>query len=539
MTGSDNRLNFDQKSQRASMQVDYHIDANTLSHSFLSGYEYLYDSSSLEQELSAYQNKTGFLGYNAGLHLLPNLALSLGGKAYIRKEQDRYAADRFLDSDGHELNAALNASIDLGASNLGIKADIQAKKLDWEAYKQSTAGAWFNLDKRDVSIRQNINWDYREDDLYVLQIIDDQLRFGEYRLNDAQKRNSLSYNAYLEYQSPKRLHLAFSDNLSRRSIALKNNAVRSSEDLINQAILNLDYKLFPALYINTNISHNYAFKDFSFLGNTRSTEFRSLGGKIIWEYLPADSLFINASIDLQRTTYPQEQHRWDNDLLNRQIRLGAVYHYKQRMRIAALLGLFDREDVYLDGILSSNNKTIQGIFLQPECSVLIADRLAFKQNYLIRADYTDYIYGEKAGSVYRQLGYRYSLVFDSFPLIAHSNDPLWLLLPYRQDQDNAVLIEASFAYEQNEYADHRQDYYLIGNRNIRKTASLTLKHDISSFYVILEPSYSWGTWMRYSMLFGLACRFNNESLLELSINPVGDSLQDLDWKSTINLNLRF
>jgi hypothetical protein len=41
------------------------------------------------------------------------------------------------------------------------------------------------------------------------------------------------------------------------------------------------------------------------------------------------------------------------------------------------------------------------------------------------------------------------------------------------------------------------------------------------------------------MLFGLAWRFNNESLLELSINPVGDSIRDLDWKSTVNLNLRF
>ena len=64
---SDNRLYFDQSSRRYTLQMKYLIQNKLLSHNIIGGYEYLYDSSSLEQELSAYQNRTGFLGYRADL----------------------------------------------------------------------------------------------------------------------------------------------------------------------------------------------------------------------------------------------------------------------------------------------------------------------------------------------------------------------------------------------------------------------------------------------------------------------------------------
>ncbi len=538
MTVSDNRLNFDQNSRRSTVQMKYLIQSKLLNHNISTGYEYLYDSSSLQQELSAYQNRTGFLAYRADLHLVPGFELALGGKAFIRKEQDRYAEHRFLNSDGSELNAALNIVSELGDSNLGLNANLDAKKMDWEAFRQGRAGAWYNYDSRRFTTQQIVAWDYREDDLYVLQVDEEKQGVGQYSHNDSQKRNQLSWQGGFHFHNTN-LQASLSDHLTFKHVRFENNAVRSNEDLTNQATLNLNYQLTRSLGVSSAVTHHYAFKDFTYLGNTRSTELRSVSSRLAWEYLPLDTLFVSASIDLQRTSYPQDKHRWDNDLLNKQLRLGGSYHYKRRIRFAALTGLSSKEDVYLDGILSSNNKTVKGIYLQPECDILFGDRLVFAQDYFIRADYTDYIYGERAGSLYRQLGYQYSLRFDSYPLIANSNDPVWMLLPYRQIQDKAIMIQASFAYEQNDYADSRHDYYVIGSKNIRKTATLTLKRDISPIYVILEPAYSWGTWTRYSILFGMAWRFNNESMLELSINPVGDSVEDLDWKSSVNLNLRF
>jgi len=538
MNASDNRLNFDQTSRRSTLQMNYLIQNKLLSHNIIGGYEYLYDSSSLEQELSAYQNRTGFLGYRADLRPISGLELALGGKAFIRKEQDRYSEHRLLGSNGSELNAALNFNSELGDCNVGLNANVDTRKMDWEAFRQSRAGAWFNYDSSRFTTQQIIAWDYREDDLYVLQVNENRSGQGEYSLSDSQKRNQLSYQGGIHFHNSN-LQASLSDNLTFKHVTFDNNAVRSNEDLINQAVLNLNYQIEPTLGFNTTVTHNYAFKDFTYLGNTRSTELRSVSSRLAWEYLPIDTLFVSASINLQRTMYPQDKHRWDNDLLNKQLRLGGSFHYKRRIRLAALTGLSSKEDVYLDGILSSNNKTVKGIYLQPECAILFGDRLVFAQNYFIRADYTDYIFGERAGSLYRQLGYQYSLKFDNYPLIANSNDPVWILLPYRQTQDKAIMVQASFAYEQNDYADSQHDYYIIRSKNIRKTATLTFKRDIRSIYLILEPAYSWGTWSRYSMLFGLAWRFNNESLLELSINPVGDSIRDLDWKSTVNLNLRF
>jgi len=40
-------------------------------------------------------------------------------------------------------------------------------------------------------------------------------------------------------------------------------------------------------------------------------------------------------------------------------------------------------------------------------------------------------------------------------------------------------------------------------------------------------------------LLGAAWRFNNNSLVEFSLNPVGEDLQSLDWKTSVSLNLQF
>jgi len=543
MTGSDERLNFDQKSRRASMEMDLFLTGKLMTHQFLSGYEYLYDASALEQELSPYQNKTAFLGYGAIFQPLDSLSISFTGKGFIRREQDRYAADRSLKSDGYQALAALRASAGLGETQLGFSAQLDGKSLDWEAYRQSTLNAWMSYGDYVFAIQQNFNWDYREDDLYVLQPDSTRGREGSYSRSDRQTRNSIAYNAFIDYLPSETMRLRFSDVLSRRYISLKENAVRSNTDLLNQAVLDLDGQILPRLSLNARALYNYGIKDFNYLGNTRRVELRGLSSRLGWEYLDGDSLVATASVELQRTLYPEDQHRWDNDLLTKSLRLGMVHYWKKRIKLSGWMSWNIRDDVYIDGVLSSNNKQVNSIILQPDCSILIGDRLSFKQNYLIRADYTKSMYenplGEQTRSLYRQLGYRYSLCFDSFPFIARSGDPIWLQLPYRSSHDNAFLVEASFGYEQNDYADYIDTYYSIVSKNIRKSAGLLLKHDIRSLYYIIEPRFSWGTWREYSLLLGLAWRFNNLSLLEVSINPIAEDLDDPDWRSSVNLSLRF
>jgi hypothetical protein len=85
MTGSDERLNFDQKSRRASMEMDLFLTGKLMTHQFLSGYEYLYDASALEQELSPYQNKTAFLGYGAIFQPLDSLSISFRARVHQQR----------------------------------------------------------------------------------------------------------------------------------------------------------------------------------------------------------------------------------------------------------------------------------------------------------------------------------------------------------------------------------------------------------------------------------------------------------------------
>jgi hypothetical protein len=53
------------------------------------------------------------------------------------------------------------------------------------------------------------------------------------------------------------------------------------------------------------------------------------------------------------------------------------------------------------------------------------------------------------------------------------------------------------------------------------------------------PQVVWGTWTEYNLLLGINVQFNNSSYLEFSLTPHSETLDDIDWRSSINLNLRF
>ena len=210
------------------------------------------------------------------------------------------------------------------------------------------------------------------------------------------------------------------------------------------------------------------------------------------------------------------------------------------MKLINWLTLTARDDVYPNALLSSNNNRINGISWHPECNILLGDRLVFMQAYNIRTDYTNYMYSiEQPDNLYRQLLYQYRLLFDSYPFVARSGDSRWLALPYRKSNGNIVKMEISYQYEQNEYGDKSGEYYNISTKIKRHVADIVFKYEIQNFYYTLQPKYSWGTWKEYAMLLGVAWQFNRESIIEMSINPFGESPKELDWQMTFNVNMRF
>jgi hypothetical protein len=344
----------------------------------------------------------------------------------------------------------------------------------------------------------------------------------------------------LSYYPAENMEFMLSENYSERRTRLDQNIVRNNGEFFNRLALDFNYFILPQLTLSSEASHGLTVKDFSYAENTRHLENRGLSSSIGWEYAKYDSLILTLGIDLQKTLFPKNNHRWDNDLRTRSSRLGWKHYYRDNVRLSNWLTYNVREDVYIDSLLSANNHLLKSLSYMPQIDLLLGDRLCFEQAYQIRADYTDYIYSAvNTDKLYRQLGYRFSLIFDSFPYVARAGDDKWFQMPYRQNRGSAFMADITFAYEENQYAQKQDDYYTINTKNRRYQAMLTIRHDIGDLYYSIRPQYIWGTWKEYSVVAGFNWQFNNQSYLEFTLTPISEELPEIDWRSSVNLSLRF
>ncbi len=536
---SEQRLNFSQRSRRSLLSLDLAFDRELLRHSVESGYEYLYDSSELDEQFQPYRNKTGFLGYTLDLMPLDSLLFEAGVQGFIRSEEDRYLLGSKLNSQGYLVHGRASAATELLNTRTGLSAAYERKTMDWEYYQTGSLTAWLNHQSQNLLVNNNFSLSRRDDDIYVLLPDASAGGRGFYNLDDSQRRSSLVYSGSLEYEPWELLRVSLQESFNKRITDLAENTVRNNSDLMNQASLSLELKPGSNLGWSSTFSHGYGLKTFSLTQTRRASENRFLSSGLNWEYTDGDTLSTSFSVDLQRSSFPDDQNRWDNDLRQIRVNLANAHYWKDRLKLSTRLFWNLTDDVYMDGLLSGNNKQTASYIYNPSCALLIGDRLLFNQNYLVRADYTSYMYDLTDKAFYRQLELEYKLVFDSFPFAARSQDQRWLLLPYRNNDGNAFLADLSFGFERNEYADFNGQIYEINFKNTRYTAALTLKHDIQNLYYIIQPQYSWGTWTEYNLLLGLAWKFAEASLLEFSLNPVGDSLDNLDWRSSVSLGAHF
>jgi hypothetical protein len=534
----EDRLSFNQKSKHALLNLGLNVSQNHFMHSFTSDYQTVYDASDLEP--SPYVNKTATLGYQLSYLPLDSLSISVFSKGIFRQEQDRYVSNNHLASKGYWLGSNARLSTTLGITNGGLSLSAERKKLAWEAYELAQLDSYFSLYGQDISWDNNLNYSNRSEDIYILSSPTGTYNSSFYSQSDTQDRHSLAVHSVLQYMPTQKVQLQFAEDFSQKKTSYSISEIRNNADYLNQAQMRLNVSLPKNLEWENEISHSYAIKDFNFNLNTRHTENRHAGTKLSWEYSPADSLIAAVNLDLQVIKFPNDSHKWDNDLLTRNYRLGWKHYLHDRIKLGTWIGYSEREDVYIDSLLSANNKHVTSYSLMPDCQILVGDRIVFRQAYQLRADYSDYIYvTDKANTFYRQLGYKYNLVWDTFPYIARSGDVRWLNLPFRNSPNNSFLVDMGYAYEENQYADKQDDVYRLHTKYRRYTATLSLRQDIGNFSWTVTPKYSWGTWKEYSAILGLAWEFNNSSLVEFSLSPYAEDVSQIDWRSTVNLNLRF
>ncbi|MDD3235879.1 MAG: hypothetical protein PHH43_06090 [Candidatus Cloacimonetes bacterium] len=539
LSSLENRLNFNQESKNSQFKLGFNIEQKAFSHRFDTDYLSLYDASDLEP--SPYVNKTASLGYQLAVEPLDSLSINVFGKALMRKEQDRYISGNQLSSEGYWLGSNGHYAAEHGLFQGGLSIGAERKKLAWEAFDAAQSSVYINLYSTNLIIDANANINQRNDDIYELKR--DSLSITSYySLSDNQKRRKSAVVGTVQYIPDERFLISLTQTLNHENVAYRNNEKRNNEETYNASSLGLNYEPHPLVTLHSSFDESSSKRAYRNAVNNRIVEMRRWENRLIWEYSASDSLILSANLDLQMSSYPNDNHNYDNDLLTKSFRLGWKHYWHQRIRVGMWLGYALRDDIYTNAILSANNKQVTSYSLQPDCQFILGDRIAFVQTYQLKADYNDYTYGAqtgKANTFYRQVAYKYNLIFDTFPFIARSQDPIWLKLPFRSSPDNALLVDMSYAYEENQYADEVGDHYNLHAKNRRHTASFSIRHDIKSFFWTLTPKYSWGTWQEYSALLGFAWQFNNNSLVELSISPYGNTTDNLDWRSTLNLNLRF
>lgn len=531
------RLNFNQEIRRSLIGSSFGYQMPSVLHSLFMDYESHFDASDLDP--SAYINKNGNLGYRIYYSPIDSLSVSAELRALIRNEQDRYLPGNFLKSDGLQFAGSTHYRLLLDQIDAGVSGNLEYRKLDWEAYQLASARANLAWTGNYLDWDNSFAYSQRQDEIYNL-LASASLQQSHYQKLDTQLRSTMDLFSQISYYPAENMDFVLSENYSERRTHLDQNIVRNNGEFYNRLNLDFNYAILPHLNLHNNAAHSLTIKDFSYAENTRHLENRGLSSSLAWEYAEFDSLILNLGIDLQRTYFPRNKHKWDNDLRTRSFRLGWKHYFRDYIRVDQWLAYSLREDVYIDSLLSANNHQLKSLSYLPEINILLGDRLCFQQSYQIRADYTDYRYAKKnSDRLYRQLGYRFSLIFDSYPYVARSGDNKWFQMLYRPNPGSAFMSDVSFAYEENQYAQKEGNYYLINTKNRRYQARLTLRHDIGEFYYSINPQYVWGTWQEYSVMAGFNWQFNNQSYLEITLTPSSEKLPEIDWRSSVNLSLRF
>lgn len=536
----ENRLNFNQDTKKSLIGSDYAIFQTRLMHRLFMDYESYFDSSDLNP--SPYINRTGNLGYQLNWTPVDSLSLGVFAKGIVRNEQDRYIMDSYLKSNGYQYAGSMRYALSEDLFDLSLDGNYEQKKLDWESSRSISGNTGIAVFTDNLWVNARLGMSFRDDDLFNL-VAGSTEAPSFYAKSDTQRRNTLDLATEIEYYPSDNSTLRISETYYARKTRLDTNLLRNNGEFLNQVRIGLNTYLVPSLSWNLNAAHSYGIKDFSYAQNTRHTENRTFNSTLAWEYSEMDSLLLGMNLDLQRTYFPRNDNKWDNDLLNRSLRLGWKHYYHDRIRLKNWINYSLRDDIYTNALLSANNHVIYSLSLLPEMDFLIGDRMMFHQGYYIRADYTNYNYPEfRQDKLYRQVGCKFLLTFDSYPYIARSQDAKWLKLPFRSSTGNAVSFDLGYNYEENQYATKVGEWYEIqgsGSKNRKHQGFLTLKRDIGNLYYTLMPQVVWGTWTEYSAILGINYQFNNSSYVEFTLSPYSETLDDLDWRSSVNLNLRF
>jgi len=539
---SDSHLDFNQTSRNNNLSLIMQNNNDILRHTFSLGYAYLYDHSDLASELYPYTNQTGNLAY--GLDYLPwdSLTVSARLDTYYRKEQDRYSQNHDLISKG--IGEQLSGRYTLGGdmNNLALNLGAEQRNLNWEAYKLYKGGLSANLSTSPFQLSGSWQTNLRSERVYIMNNPDSIHTYSYYRLSDTQNR--LSHDALLSLYLPvsEFSELSLANQYNLRYIDVSNSQERGYSEYNNLTSARFDYLLTDRLKYAFNCSYTYLLKEFTFGDKNRLIDVRYMDNGLQWEYQPGDSLSVAHTMELRRTTYPKVDTRLDNDYLTQSLRFGWTTYWKERIRLRNRFLYQNKEEIFLDSWLSSNNNRITSYQWLTDNDILLSDCFLLQQSYNLRADYDDYFYNYIEGitdNFYRQLTVGYHMIYDDTPLTTKLGDRRWLNLPFGTLQTSAFRCDLGCTWERSQTSHKVDNYYLIDGDWLKQSVSLLLQKQYGLGIYALMPKYTWGDWREYSLTVSTQWKLQKDSYIDISFNPVGEHLDELDYKLTCSVSLVF
>lgn len=256
-----------------------------------------------------------------------------------------------------------------------------------------------------------------------------------------------------------------------------------------------------------------------------------------------DSLSFNRKLALTKTDYKVGNNVLDNDSLLDENQVSIYWTFRERMRMVSHFNYTKREEVFLDALMSGNNKVIRTYSLLPSVDIRINRNLSFIQEYHLRADYDDYSFDwlhKPDDRMFRRFTASYA-VKSRFSArgSGYISGGLDEVSPPKRDEDY-LLADVRYIYDINSsgFLNDEEKYELYAE-NEYHTLEIELTRLYQRVILRLRPRFIWSNDnYEFNHIFLIDYNLPRRlGMMTLSLNPTGSNIENILWR--VNFDLRF
>jgi len=278
-------------------------------------------------------------------------------------------------------------------------------------------------------------------------------------------------------------------------------------------------------------SGNHNFTDKEIKGNISKQEntFKQFQAGIAYYFSKnqRDSLQFQRTIYLDQTDDLTANATFDNDKLNDVYKLSFYTYLNDRLRLTnhSIYGI--RKDIYLRKTMSATNSTVTTYNLQPALELVLGEKISIKQNYHLKAEYTDYHYNnidndpetDQKDRFFRVFSAEYKWIYDNTPYIRTEGCEQWKHLPSDSRCANPFSVELAYSIHTNNTSEQDGDNYNTTSKNRYHTIHLDVAKSIENILLRARPKLLWAVNKEFSLLSSISYQLSSENYVDFMVIP--------------------